>query len=832
MRLKALSIFLFIFSFQNLFAQTRVSGKVIDAKTGEPLPFVSLVFKGTTVGTYADFDGAFVLETTLPVDSLQASYVGYKTLLKKVRRDVSQEINFAMEEDNVLEEFVVTPGENPAIAIIKKAQKARDQHDLRSVKTYHYESFNKIQIAVDNFSEKFKEKKVIRQFMSIMDTVSHLSETGTPVLPIFISESISDFFVQNRPLRTKETIKATKLTGVGIEDGSLVSQLLGSTFQQYNFYENWLDILDKKFVSPIGNAALQYYVYDLRDTVELDGIRCYGIKVYKQRKSDLAFEGKIWITDSTYALKRVILEIDDEANINFVERLKIQQELIPTEQEAWMPAKTRVLINIKEISKNTPGMVALFYVSNKDFKLNEDVPPGYFEQPIVVLENAKSYDDAFWDTSRHDALTTSELKVYRMVDTLRNLPIIKTWIDYVDFFFNGYYHWGKIDIGPYAMAYGFNNLEGNRFRIGFRTGEKFSKRWILRGYTAYGTLDERFKFSGQMEYFISRQKWTIFGLKYKDDVEQIGVNDQDYGAGNLFTQLSIFQSNFLNRAYEYKGWISSEFKKGITQKITFVHKQYQFQPIGEFNFAYFTPPENPQAPPGISNYFINSSIAFETRFALREAHLVNGNERYSLGNKGAPVFTIGYTRGLKDIFFSNFDYNRVDFKMEQWVNFGRWGEGDYILTAGKIFDPLPYPLLQVQRGNRSFISSRSAYNLMNFFEFITDEFVALNYEHHFEGLLTNRLPAVKKWKLRIFANVKGVWGSISKENLALMPTADASGRSTFMFRQLNREPYVEVGYGVENIFRFLRIDVIHRMTHRGYSDIQNFGVKGTLQFTF
>ncbi len=812
--------------------QTAVSGRVTDAATGEAMPYVNVVFKGTTIGASTNFDGYYSITIATKVDSVMASFMGYDIIVKPIKQGISQVVDFQLEETiSEVSEVVVTPGENPANKIIRKVDERRDFNEFKSLEAYQYESFTKIQLAVDNLSEKFKNKKMAQPILPLFDTVAHLSEGGKPILPVFISESLSDFYVLMKPYHTREYIKATKVVGVGVTDGSLTSQIIGSSFQQYNFYNNWVNILDKNFVSPIAGSALMYYVFTIRDTVEIDGKPCYELQVNPKREGDLAFTGKIWIQDSTYALKRAMLEISSKANLNFIDKLKIQQELEMTSAGPWLPSKTRVLINIQELSENTPGMVALFYTSNKDFVVNQPKPVKFYENRLEVAEDATQFDDEFWNENRHEQISESEKRVYKMVDTLRNLPAVKTWIEYVDIAINGFKDFGKVEIGPYALFYGYNNLEGNRFRVGFKTNEYFSKKWTIRGYGAYGTLDGRFKYSGQVERILSRRRWTIVGLKYKNDVEQIGVSDQDYSTSNLFTQLSLFQADQLNRTVEYKTWASRELKKGITAKISVQNKSYSFTPIRNFNFAYYQNPEDP-ANSSISTDFINSSVTLEARIAMKELFIIDGNDRVSIGNANAPRFKFSYTRGFKDVLGSGFNYNKAEVEIRQYIVFGTLGQGDYIFSAGKVFDPLPYPLLFVQRGNEAIVSSRSAYNLMNFFEFVTDQYVAMNYEHHFEGLLTNRLPLVKKWKLRLFATGKGVWGSVTPQNLAMLPKVDMNGRPVSSFGEINREPYIEVGYGLENIFRVLRVDFVHRLTHLNNPAARPFGVKFQVQLSF
>lgn len=831
---KTLLLFLCLAISSALHAQvTEVSGKVTDAKTGEALPFVNVVFKGTTTGATTDFDGFYKLQTSEKVDSVQVSYLGYKTSTKPIVRGTKQIVHFRLFEDlNELEEFVVKPGVNPALRIINAAQDNRDANNYEKLKAFQYESYTKVQLAVDQLSEKRKNSRMFKSIVPLFDTVSQLNDgTSTPVLPIFISETISDFYVTRGPFKEKEIIKATKVRGVGLEDESVTAQLLGSTFQQYNFHLNWVRILDKDFVSPIADVSENFYVFTLKDSVEIDGRKTYVIELNPKRKGDLVFTGTIWISDSTFAIRRLQCHIDKSANLNFLDQFKIQQEYQKSTGTAWIPIKTRILINLDEPSSTAPGMVALFYVSNKDIVINEPKDPKFYEDKLVVGEDATGKDEAFWEENRHEQQTEGDKKIAHMIDTLSNLPVVKTWVEWVNIIVSGYKRIGKIDIGPYAFLYGFNALEGHRFRLGFRTNYLLTEKFVWRGYVAYGTYDQRWKYMAEMEWFIDKKNWTVMGIRHRDDVDQIGVTDQNYDQSNLFTSLALFQASQLNRSFEQMLWLKRQHNTSWSNRLTFHSKRYSFEPIGNrFNFAFFElqdPTFN-----SIASDFKTTSVTLETRFAYQEQFIANHNERYSLGARKGPAITFSYTHGFKDVLNGDFEYDRFNLNIQQRVRMGPYGDGDYIISGGKVLGMLPYPILDVQRGNQSFISNRSTYNLMNLFEFVSDEYVALNYEHHFNGFLLNRIPLNKRLKWRFFITTKGIWGGISDENLALLPKVDESGRAVTQFYRLNREPYVEVGYGIENIFSFGRIDFIHRMTHLDNPNVSTFGVKVSMQFSF
>jgi hypothetical protein len=824
--LKSFFLFAILFVQLSVSAQiVQVQGKVTDGETGEALPFVNVIFKGSKVGVVTDFDGFYKLSTSLPVDSLTVSYVGYQRSTKAVQKG-SQTINFSLYSEGLLKEAVIRPGVNPAERIIRAAQKNKNDYNIEKLESYEYESYNRIQLAVDNISDQFKKRKVFKAMEGMFDTISSLSvDSSIPVVPIFVSETLSDYYFKKLPRRTKEIIRATQVKGVGVGDDSYLAQVLGSTWQQYNFNENNLYILDKDFISPISILSWSYYVFTLIDSVELDGQKCYMIHVNPKNKRDLVFTGTIWITDQTFALKQLNLEITKEANLNFIEKLKIQQEMEEVQPGIYLPRKTRVLIDISELSSNTVGMIGVYYNSNRNFAVNTDRPLKFFEEKIEVDPNAYNMERIFWDTARHEQLNQADIKIYSMVDSLRNQPIIKSYVDIVDLLIEGYRKVGKIEVGPYSFLAGWNQLEGFKTRIGFRTTPELNKNWLLEVYGAYGFGDQRWKYGLRTEYVLSRKKWSKVGFFTKDDVELIGLTDKDYGTSVLFDNFSTFGSAQLNRAVEYNLYGESEFVKGYVQRIYLQKKHYAFEPYSDFYFSHYTNPEMGAFSP-MSSSFDNTAITLEGRLSRKELFIIRKYDRVGLGNYKAPVVTLSLTKGFKGLMGGDFDYYKLGLHIWQFNSLGNLGTFEYNLRMGQTFGTVPYPLLDVQRGNQSYFGSKGAYNMMRFYEFVTDKYISFHYEHQFNGIIFNRIPLIKKLKWREFANIKMVYGGISDANFALIPLQDEFGKKVTPIGRFDNRPYMEVGYGIENIFKFIRLDFVHRLSYLEHEGASPFAIKG------
>lgn len=818
----------FIFSTPGV-SQTVVRGKVTDANSGDPLPFVSVLLKGTTTGTTTDFDGNYLVKTQAPVDSIVVSYIGYKTRAKKVVRNASQEINFQLEEEvTTLQEIVVHAGENPAFAVMRNVIDQKTANDKRSLTAYEYDTYTKVEIDVDNMSEQFRKRKVVQKITQVLDSVERIAgEDGKPILPLFISESVSKFYYRNNPTLRYEHIQKSKINGVGIQDGTLITQFIGTSFQEYNFYQNWLNIVGKDFVSPLADGWRIYYDFDLTDSLYIGDHFCYRIDFAPRSPQDLAFTGTLWIAKENWALKQIDAAVGKQANLNFIEKIRIQQELAPTVAGPWVPLKNRVLVDVSELTNFSAGMLAKFYTSNQNVVVNKPYEVSFYEREIVMAEDARQYEkEEYWDTLRHEPLSPTEKNVYRMIDTLQNIPVVRTYTDLIKIAVNGYYYTGKFHLGPYISLFAYNNIEGIRLQGGFKTSIDFSKKWVLGGSVGYGFDDDRIKYSGFVQNILSRDNWTTMSLRVRSDLGRVGIDDESLSDNYLFLaaqRFGVFRRGYYFREARFN--FQREFFKGFNQRIAFRHMT--FDPA--FTFGYYSNPDDLASP--VLSTFENSELILEARYARDELFILNDNDRLSLGTSRWPVLTLRYTRGFKGVLGSDFDYDKLRMSVYKRIRMGPLGTAYADLAGEYVFNTLPYPLLSLHLGNQTPVYAVVTYNLMNYGEFISDRHASLQYRHHFEGFLLNRIPLMRKLKWRLVATANAIYGGMRQQNRDLVAATNSSGEQTLPvgFLQADR-PYVELGYGVENIFRFFRVDFIHRLSYLDNPDARKFGVFFSVQF--
>lgn len=819
-RLRFYNLFiLFLFGFMAYAQEYTISGKVYDADSKEPLPFVPVIIKGTTVGTSTDFDGNFTIKTTKLGDSLVSTYVGYKRLSRPIKRGENQNVNMPMVLEGInLLEVVVKAGENPAHRIIRNVIAHKPFNNKRKLDAYQYETYNKVEFDLNRIPKEMREKKIFKPIQFVFDNVDSVYSDEKPSLPIFITEAISDIYYRSNPTLKKEVIRANKITGI---ENTSITSVMGDMYQNINIYDNHILVFGKDFVSPISDNGFFYYKYYLEDSLFIGNTRCYHIRFKPKRPQELCFSGNMWISDTTWAIKRLEMSIPKDANINFINAANVVQEFTQVDS-TWMLSKDRLVIDFA-MNKKQVGIYGRKTTSYKNFVINQPKEPKFYEfgDKIVVEYSALHKSDEFWNQNRHDSLSIREKKIYHMIDTIKTLPVYRTWVDVFTLFVSGYKVVNNFEIGPYFNLLSYNRVEGPRVRFGGRTSSKFSRWYELQGYVAYGFKDEKFKYSVGFKTFISKKPHRqLVGMTYKSDYEILGQSQNGFSQDNLFA--SLFRTSpltNLTRVDQTYAWYEREWIDGLSSKITLIGRT--ITPLAANVYKYYKHDGSIADKENIRN----TEVRLNVRFAYKEKFISGDFTRISLGTKW-PVLQFNYSKSLQNAFRGEYDYQKVVLNVSDRVRLiSLLGYTDYIAEAGKIFGTVPFPLMELHGGNETYVYDYMSYNMMKYYEFASDQYASLGVFHHFEGLLFNKIPLIKKLKWREVVTCKALWGSVSDKNrraLIFPKTLNAIGN----------EPYVEVSAGIENIFKVFRIDALWRCTHHRAKAIDNFGVKLGFQLAF
>lgn len=839
---------LFIYSYCCVaaWAQTpfTVSGRVLDTRSGEPVPFANVALQGRTVGTITDDKGQFSITTKLLTDSLAISSLGFVSKRQFINKALlRQTVEIRLEQSGVtLQEVRVRAGENPAYRVLRQVWQHRPENDYGQLPAYEYDSYTKTDIAMrpairgDGSSGWLgRLSKRASKHDSVVD------ENGRRLLPLLFSEAVSHFFYLASPLRKHEEILKTRVQGVGVQDADLISQVLGnSTLHEFNFYHNYVSLFGKDFASPIGDNARTWYEYFIADTVIVGERVCYAIDFDPKHEQDLAFRGKMLIDTANYALCHIEVRVGREANLNFVEQFAVEADLEPvidtiSKRPVSMPTSVRLLIDITGSGKKGPALRARIVAHNGGFLLNRPRSLSFYDRPVIVTDTARQSDDQYWANTQKtlagaDSLNLTDRLSRRQIDSLRAIPVVKTIETIATILATGYIRAGKIDIGPYPYTLAFNSIEGTRVQAGFRTNENFSRRVVLRGYLGYGLKDHEWKQGGAFSYRLPTRVWAVVGANLTYDIARLGLTPEALGGNKLFyafTRFGRLRGAFHQQLHEV--YAQYEPVRGVM--LTAIASTWRFRPYFAYQYDY---QREPGSPPRTLSELQDTRVALEVRLARNEAYIMDGNDRITVATKRTPVVTLRYTRGFQGL-NGDFEYNRFTARAFQTFRLGILGRSNAVLTAGYTPDKLPVPLLFPHTGNPTFFFSSTAFNLMNFYEFVSDRYASLQVQHSFEGLLFNRIPGIKKLDWRLTANAGLLFGSLSSENQSLIVTRTTpDGRPPIKFGHLDPgKPYIEVGYGIDNIFHFLKVVAVHRLNYReGGSGLGYFTVKASAQFSF
>jgi len=823
-------------------AQTIVSGFVRDAKTMKPLPFASLYFENGK-GVVTNEDGSFSIQTQRQdLTTLKITYNGYINKTVKITPMKEQTLNIELEPDKAMSEVIVRATRrskyrnrnNPAVEFIDLVLQNKSKNRITSYDYAQYQQYEKLSLALTNKPEKLLKNKLFKNYKFVFDNVDTATVEGKSLLPIYISEKLSDVYLRKSPEEKKVRVLGEKQVNYGdFLDNKGISQYLNRLYTDINIYDNNITILTAQFLSPIADMGPSFYRYYLKDTVEIDGVKLVKLYFSPKNPNDLIFRGIMYVTlDGNYAVQKISLTISKSANLNWTRELRINQDFERSEDGRYRVIKSTMAADFA-LTRNASGSVfGQRTVSFKDYVINKPAPDSiYAAKDLVVVPNNYAGEDSFWVANRHTQLSNTEAKAYYNIDSLKNMKSFKRLGDFISFFFSGYISFNKWELGNTNAFYSFNPVEGFKLRVGGRTTTKLSDRFYLEDYIAYGFKDKKLKYLAAATYSFNHKSIYSFPLNYLKFSYQYDTKIP--GQELLFSQednllLSFKRGN--NNKWLYNNYLKAEYVREFGKNVsyTFGFKNWKQTPAGDIYYQKVN--DN-----SFTKDITTSELSFELRWAPNEQFYQGKNYRIPIINK-YPIFKLRYINGIKGLMNGEYNYQNIQGRMDKRFYLSQLGYVDATFEGGYIFGKLPFPLLNIHRANQTYAYQINSYNLMNFMEFISDRFAASNLDFYFNGFFLNKIPLVKKLKLREVASFKILYGGVRDENnpalsngLLKLPQ-DANGKQTTF--ALGEKPYIEWSVGLANIFRLLRVDIVHRATYLDHPDISKVGVRAKLRFDF
>ena len=833
---------------------TSASGIVKDSITGEPLPFVSVYFDGSTIGAMTDDNGTFSLQNNQGYTKLAAASLGYDTKfidLKPGKKNDNLEVLLKPTAFEISEVVVkpkrekYTRKDNPAVELIKKVIAHKNDNRIEAKPEYQTEVYEKLSLSLDNFNPNLDKNKFLKKFKFIKNYLDTSEFNGKPILTVSVRENLSDFYYRKSPKAEKTIVRAKRMQGIDktLDDGGGITSNLEEIFKSINIFDNNIPILLNRFVSPLSSTlATTYYHYYIMDTLDVGGDKCVDLAFVPANSESYGFTGRLYITlDGNYAVKKVLLNTPANINLNWVDKLRIEQEFKQMPDSTWVLDQENTFVNFYVV-KGTQQLYAhqLRNYDNYNFNVqNADSVFGLLGA-LHVLPEATAQPDTFWTHNRPIPLKEKEDALKDLLGQLRKVPAFNAIIKTAEILITGYIPTAndkkvtKFDFGPMNTTFSANHLEGFRMRVGGMTTANLNPYWFASGYLAYGTNDRKIKYNLKLTHSFTKKEYhegenPVNNLSFIQEYD-VYTPGQDFlftSKDNIFvawkvgepvTKMQYIRKSVLQ--YE-KEWLNGlTWKSWIMNQNNEAAGTLQYIKRDESGNLYHI------------KDFTTSEIGTQLRFAPGERAYNGRSGKESVFNlsKDAPVFKLSHQLGIKGVLGGDYNYNHTEISAEKRIWLSSFGHIDAQIKAGKVWDKVPFPLLILPNTNQSITIQPEAFHMMNALEFVTDQYVSFNATYYLKGWILNRIPGIKWLRLREVLSFNMIYGGLTdKNNPTLTPGLFLLPDGT---QPLGSTPYMECSVGLENIFKILRIDYYRRLTYLDHPDIKKGGIRIALRFTF
>ena len=818
-------------------AVTQITGLVRDSLSREAVPYATVTLIGTDEGTIANDKGGFTINSRAVFSKLRVTAMGYTPREVPVKAGQGSVVLVDLVPSGVeLNEVVVRKGKekyskknNPAVEMIKKLRQRRDDNDPRRFPNYGYTQYERMMMGFGNLDDVIKKPEEQAWVEQYADT-SLL--TGRQVLPVSIKETVArDWYSDNGH---KQLILGTKSAGIDEHiDQENIKKVLDDFMGEIDIFQNDVTLLTNRFVSPLSRIAVDFYKFYLNDTVTVDGERCAVLSFVPFTPQTFGFLGRLYVSleDSTMFIKRVAMGVPHDINHNYVEQMSIVQDYERAPTGSRLKVRDNVEVSMKLLS-NLPEVFARRETVYRDHNFERPEGGVFNFKSEQQIENSAAYmPDEFWQEYRPAEVRTTTATMQGLMKRLRGSKLFYWAEQVVVVLVNGYIPTAKVskfDLGPLNTLISGNSLEGLRLRMGGMTTVNLSRHWFARGYLAYGTRDEKFKYMGSLEYSFTPKKamdqeFPIHSLRltHRYDVDKLAQHYLYTNQDNVFLTLKRHKDvrmQYLRTTrleYRHEWYNHFSITLGLEHNI---HEATQYVP---FMYCDNT----------TRNRYTQTGFTLQLRFAPGETFYQARSYRIPI-NMDAPIITLNQTYMPKGFMGSLHEVNKTELGLQKRFWFSAFGYADVIIKGEKVWSQVAYPDLLMPNVNLSYTIQPESYALLKPMEFISDQALSWDVTYWGNGILMNRLPLIKRLRLREVISLRGIWGSLSDKN------NPANNPEIFQFpadalcQSMGNKPYMEAGVGLDNILTILRVDYVWRITYREHAGSDRHGIRIQLHFNF
>ena len=881
-------LFLFIWLFvllPSLFGvgvYAQVTGVVVDSKTRQPLEYVYVLYEGKGVGDVTDSKGRFSIREEAGWNELTVQSMGYVTQKVKLVQGKTRNLKIRLvPEPRQLKEVSVTSKrtkysrkDNPAVELMRKVIAAKKTTDLHTKDYFSYSSYEKMTFSINDFTEKIFDVDEAKPWAFLKDHVEMSPETGKWILPLTVDETLSSTYYKKDPKTEKTLIKAKNSKGINdlINTGEILTTTLKDIFTDVDIYDEECRLLKSHLKSPIANSAINFYRYYLEDTLAIEGDSVIRVDFVPNNQQDFGFSGTLYVMkDSTYQVRRVELTIPKQSNINFVDNMTISQDLETLETGERVVTTNDMLIELSLTSWLSKVQVQRV-VRHFDYAF-APIPKSVFkhikgtvyQEPDATMHT----DNAFWKDYRKVELTESEDKMDSFLDKLTHIKgfkyimfgakaLIENFVETSDSIQNN-----KFDFGPINTMITFNHYDKVRFRIPGLTTAHFHPHLFWNGYIAYGVDTKNVYGRSEIIWSFNKKAYLTrefpknnLHFSYWNDVKSPFDKFMPTDKDNVFTALKATKVDQFNHVREWKVMYDREWYDGQKFNVSFARTSYDpvdrlfYQPLGT----------DPNVPTQGMDALTRDPSKYINRFRTSEfkvgvsfepgATYINTKQRRLKINKDAPIISLSHTMGVKGLFGGDYNYNVTELELYKRLYVpGGWGHISTDVKGGIQWNKVPFPLLIHPPANQSFILMDHTFSLISSLEFLNDRYLQGMIEWDLCGKIFNRIPLLKKLKLREMVGLNVLYGYLSDKNnpatsnytdpeLFYFPghfVSDGNGGTYYENNTVVMEktqPYMELRLGVHNIFRLLHIEYVRRLTYRNNPGINKEGIRFMFRMKF
>ncbi len=819
-------LLLLIVSFTEVFSQpTIVRGKVTDAESGRPIPFVTILFKKTPIGATTDSLGNYKLTSKIKVDSVQFTTVGYIGKTYGIKPFTTNELSVSLKPDLIkISEVTVQPDDGPVRKILKEMISRKKENNPAKYPRYAYRKYTKWEYHLNNVGPKMINSKAFRNNQSVFKT----SDDSTKFLPIYFSEQLVYNEIQRNPWKQKSTVLGDKTSGVGVLDDYEISGYTSALDMEVNFYDNYINLFSQNFVSPLADNGWFYYKYFLTDSTTQNGVKNYRIKFIPRRVGDKVFKGYLTTENKNYSLLDIDGELSNTSYLNFLKSMRLSgsYQLVGDSIPFFRRNQIDAVFNYVPL-KNNPSKkpISLFFTQsavidsvsvNRPDEIKLAAGNGRFE--TIKLPDANERNAEYWEKHRLEELNTREKMVSATIDSVSQIKAVKFVDNVTRMSMTGYYDLGKFEFGPYASTINTNKVEGLHIFAGARTSSEISTRYMVWGGLGYGFRNKKVNGIAGFGYKFPTIHRQIAKISYDDKIVRSGENEKilflyenalSPTENNLVSQIfkrdeldELFREQKLSTSYEY------EWHPGLMNKISANY-------IRHFSPEFYPFMQNGMPVDHVSAIDFN----IDTRFSWLEKVIDDKFLRIYM-NTDYPI--IHFNVGGGQVFYSGKSnyYGKILTTVEQYWRIGQTAF-NYAIEGGMYFGKMPYTMLDIPRGNETQGLFSYDFNMLNYMEYVHDKYLHAYLEYHLNGFFFNRVPLLKRLGLREVVSGKGMIGSFSEKNQQIVELPSSITKMS--------NPYIELGAGVENIFRLFRVEAVWRVKPQSVLGAPSFGLRAKFE---